>query len=122
MIYLFFFLMFLKILFWIHNIFMVIFSGANYPFSFKLMPNYPFNNLKGHICSGNGIHLSNVTEKEITAHMMLFFGALIYTIQICYISGKTSRFLKNVSPKGSGVKFNGHFRYHFKLYCTATAQ
>ena len=96
-------------LFWIYNIFMILFSGANYPFSFK--PNYPFNNLKGKICSGYGIHQSRVTDKEMSCHMIMIVGALIYTITLWYFSGKTSRFLKKISPKGSGAKFNGNFRY-----------
>ena len=89
---------------------MIVFSSANYPFSFMVSEGYPFNNLRGRICSGNGIHQSRVTDKEKSAHMLLFFGAAGYIIQICYISVKTSRLLKKFTPKGSGAMFNGKFR------------
>ena len=99
-----------QLLFWINNICMMMFATANYPVSFKLLPKYPFNNMKGNVCAGTGIQRSRTTDKEMTCHMLLFFGAVIYRIQIYYISGKTSRFLKKFSPKGSGAMFNGHFR------------
>ena len=101
---------FFQVLFWTHNICMLVFATANYPISFKLLPEYPFNNLKGLVCAGYGIHRSKTTDKEMTCHMTLFFGAVIYRIQIYYISGKTTRFLKKFSPKGSGAMFNGQFR------------
>ena len=101
---------FFQMLFWIQNIFMVVYATGNYPFSFKLLPDYPFNNLKGHVCAGVGIHRSTTTDREMTCHMTHFFGAVVYRIQIYWLSGKTSRFLKRLSPKGSGAMFNGKFR------------
>ena len=53
---------------------------------------------------------STTKDKEMTSHMTHFFGAVIYRIQIYWLSGKTSRFLKRLSPKGSGAMFNGNFR------------
>ena len=90
---------------------MVVFSSANYPLSFMVSEGYPFNHLRGRICSGNGIHQSRVTDKEMSAHMILFFGAGVYIIQICYISVKTSRLLKKLTPNGSDAMFNGHFMW-----------
>ena len=97
-------------LFWVDIIFMVVYGTGNYPFSFKLLPDYPFNNLRGHVCSGYGIQRSTTKDKEMMSHMTHFFGAVIYRIQIYWLSGKTSRFLKKLSPKGSGAMFNGRFR------------
>ena len=101
----------LKVLFWIHNIFMILIFGVNFPLSLKLKSKYPYNNLMGKICSGNGIQYSNVTDKEESLHVMHLVVATLYFSVICYVNGKTSRYLKKVSPKGSGALFNKAFRY-----------
>ena len=110
-----FYIYFHQILFWIHNIFMIIFTSANFPFSFKLLANYPFNSIKGRVCSGYGIHHSQATHKEMSGHMSFFFGAVLYRIHIYYMNIKTNQFLKDFSPKGSGAMLNGRFRYFFYL-------
>ena len=105
-----FYLYFTQTLFWIHNIFMIIFTSANFPFSFKLLADYPFNSIKGHVCSGYGIHHSRATNKEMTGHMSFFIGAVLYRINIYYMNIKTNQFLKDFSPKGSRAMLNGQFR------------
>ena len=102
-----------QILFWIYNFFMVIFLYASYPVQFIFSPNYPYNHLKGRICSGYGIHRSNITEKEFSAHVQHIIVAFIYIINILWISGMTSRFLNKVSPNETGAAFNGNYRFDF---------
>ena len=89
---------------------MFIWSVVNYPFSFKLKPGYPFNNLRGHLCSGLGIHSSKIMEKEMSGHLALLFGVVLYKINIYYLTLKTKRFLKEFTSKGSGAKINSRFR------------
>ena len=83
---------------------------GSYPISFMLRPDYPFNHLKGHVCSGHGIHHSQATEKEKAAFLALLSGALLYIFSLVYWSATTSRFLKGFSPKGTGAMMNGKFR------------
>ena len=90
---------------------MILIFGSNFPLSLKLKSKYPYNNLMGKICSGNGIQYSNVTDKEESLHVMHLVVATLYFSVICYVNGKTSRYLKKVSPKGSGALFNKAFRY-----------
>ena len=100
----------LQILFWLQGIFMFIWSIVNYPFSFKFLPEYPFNNLRGHLCSGLGIHSSKTMEKEMTGHLALLFGVPLYRFNIFYLTFKTKRFIKKFTSKGSGASINGLFR------------
>ena len=97
-----FYIYFPQILFWIHNILMIIFTSANFPFSFKLLANYPFNSIKGRVCSGYGIHHSLATNKEMSGHMSFFFGAVLYRINIYYMNIKTNQLLKDFSEKEVG--------------------
>ena len=103
-------LFFIQILFWIHNMFMILFSVGIFPFSLKHKPEYPYNSIMGKMCSGYGIHHSRTTDKEMSLHIWLIVSILIYIIKTCHISGKARRFLKKLSPNGSGAMFNGHFR------------
>ena len=89
---------------------MFIYGVLNYPFSFKLKPGYPFNNLRGHLCSGHGIHSSKTMEKEMTGHLALLFGVTLYKINIYYLTFKAKRFLKQFTSKGSGASINSRFR------------
>ena len=102
--------MVLQALFWIHNIFVTLSTVSNFPFTLKLKPGFPFNNMMGKICSGSGVHHSKLTQKQESLHIMLLAVALIYFTSICYISLKTSRFISKISPKGSGALFNKNYR------------
>ena len=97
----------LQVLFWLQSIFMFINSIVNYPFSFKFLPEYPFNNLRGHLCSGLGIHSSKTMEKEMTGHLALLFGVPLYKFSIYYFTFKIKRFIKQFTSKGSGASING---------------
>ena len=57
---------------------MVFFFSMNAPLSWKLKPHYPFNNLKGKICSGSGIHSSSITIRENALHIYSTFICIIY--------------------------------------------
>ena len=89
---------------------MIVWAIGNYPISYKLKPNYPFNNYEGNICSGYGIHHSQTTGKEKAGFLALLIGALLYIFSIFYWRTKASQFLKQFSPKGTGAMMNGKFR------------
>ena len=97
-------------LFWLQIIFMSLIAIINFPLGQKLEQDYPFNNLMGKICSGNGVHKSNISPKDESLHLMLPAVTLIYIFFTYYLSRKTERFLTGISPKGSGALLNKQHR------------
>ena len=91
---------------------MTLANNVPFPFMQRLKPNYPFNNLKGKLCSGVGLDSSRVTDKENSLHLMLVGFVSIYLVQICFYSFKTKRFFNKMCKKGSGACFNKSFRYN----------
>ena len=105
----------IQVLFWIHNIFMILANTAPFPFLQRLKPDYPYNNLKGKLCSGYGLNSSRVTDRDQSMHFTLVIYVIIYLAQLSFFSFKTSRFLKKISQNGSGSALNKKFRYFHKF-------
>ena len=87
----------------------------NFPLGQRLKPDYPFNNLMGKICSGNGVHKSNISPKDESLHLMLPATLLIYIFFTWYLNRKTERYMTSISPKGSGALLNKQHRYFLLL-------
>ena len=76
----------------------------------KLKPGYPFNNLKGKVCSGNGIHSSLLTNKENSLHVVVVVLCIGYVTFGIFFKLKVAKVFKRLSPGGSGRVFNSKYR------------
>ena len=89
---------------------MFIYSIFQYPFSYKFLPEYPFNHLRGYLCSGLGIHNSKIMGKKMTGHLVVLYGVTLYRFSIYYSTFKIKRFIRKFTSKVSGAGINGLFR------------
>ena len=100
-----------QVLFWIFNIFIGALGCINFPFMSKLKPGYPFNNLKGKVCSGNGIHSSLLINRENSLHLTVIVLCICYITFGIFFKLKTAKVFKKFSPGGSGRVFNSKYRF-----------
>ena len=106
------FLIFIQVLFWVQCFFMIVYSIGNYPFSFKLRPDYPFNHWKGRTCSGQGIHHSQASHKENAGYLALLAGVFLYIFSLQYFKIKTLRFFLTST---NGIKFKDNLGEIFSV-------
>ena len=102
----------LQVLFWVFSVFMSLFNSIKFPFLQRLRSDYPYNNLKGKLCSGYGIHASRLNEKDQSLNLQLVAMVVIYLVQLVYFSYSVKRLLRKFTSKASGkTVFNSKLRY-----------
>ena len=86
---------------------MILASCLVYPFSMRMKPSYPANNLRGRICMGQGITFESLTNVSSTVNAIVIAIAGVLLFWMFFFNKTTEKFLK----KKSSSNFNSDHRY-----------
>ena len=91
-----------------------------YPFSLRMKPSYPANNLRGQICMGQGVPFVGQTRISASVNNVGIAIACVLLFWMFFFSNTTERFLKGICPTKTFKSFNSDHRYQHLDFSNST--